>query len=221
MKRSLSVLIVDDHPMTVTGYEICLRSLSDKFDLRIHNAISCEMVNSELDLNKEYFHDLVLLDICLPPSNDGRLISGEDVGLKIRLKYPKTKIIVHTYLMDNQRIHSIFRSLNPEGFLEKSSIKPKVLIEAVQNVIEGHKYFTQSLSNRLQKVNEDEMHIDWLDRKILYYLSIGEKMKNLPKVVPLSMASIERRKRKIKIILGVSDGNNRVLLERGKEAGFI
>ena len=221
MKQCISILIIDDHPMTITGYEVCLRDLEDRFDLQINSASNCDMVNKELDLNKDDFYDVVLLDIFLPPSNDGKLISGEDIGLKIRSKYPETKLIVHTYLIDKQRTYSIFKTLDPEGFLEKNCIIPKVLVEAVQNVIDGRRYYTKNISNRLQGMDQDELFIDWLDRKILYYLSIGEKMKNLPEHIPLSMASIERRKRKIKLLLGVSDGNNRDLLERGKELGFI
>ncbi|MFL0202592.1 hypothetical protein [Tenacibaculum maritimum] len=63
--------------------------------------------------------------------------------------------------------------------------------------------------------------IDDLDRKILYELSIGTKMKNLPGVVPLSITAIERRKREIKKMFSISSLDDRDLILTAREKGFI
>ncbi|MFL0087526.1 DNA-binding response regulator, partial [Tenacibaculum maritimum] len=63
--------------------------------------------------------------------------------------------------------------------------------------------------------------IDDLDRKILYELSIGTKMKNLPDVVPLSITAIERRKREIKKMFSISSLDDRDLILTAREKGFI
>ena len=38
--------------------------------------------------------DLVFLDVQLPVGSDKSLLSGEDMGLKIREKYPETKVAI-------------------------------------------------------------------------------------------------------------------------------
>ncbi len=64
--------------------------------------------------------------------------------------------------------------------------------------------------------------IDSIDRKILYELSIGARMKDMPNYVPLSAASIEKRKRHLKKIFNVKDkGGDRELILVAKEKGLI
>ena len=64
--------------------------------------------------------DIVFLDIKLPPSKDGKILSGEDLGIKINQLLPDTKIIISTTFNDNYRIHNILENINPDGFLIKN-----------------------------------------------------------------------------------------------------
>jgi two-component system response regulator NreC len=70
-------------------------------------------------------------------------------------------------------------------------------------------------------VNFDDIYIDTYNRNILYHLSLGYKMKDLPKHIPLSLPTIERRKKELKTLLGVSQGGNMELLEVARRKGFI
>lgn len=63
--------------------------------------------------------------------------------------------------------------------------------------------------------------LDNYDRKILYELSIGKRMKDLPKLIPLSIAGIEKRKRNLKRMFNVKKMDDRELLISAKEKGFI
>jgi hypothetical protein len=63
--------------------------------------------------------------------------------------------------------------------------------------------------------------LDNYDRKILYELSIGTRIKDLPKLIPLSIAGIEKRKRNLKRMFNVKKMDDRELLISAKEKGFI
>ena len=60
-----------------------------------------------------------------------------------------------------------------------------------------------------------------IDRKILYELSQGTKMNELPNVLPLSIAALERRKRILKDVFNVSGKGDRDLLKLAQNKGFI
>jgi len=63
--------------------------------------------------------------------------------------------------------------------------------------------------------------LDKIDRQLLYELSIGTKTKDLPNILPLSMASIEKRKRALKKLFDVTEKGDQSLIKIAKEKGFI
>ncbi|WP_420319781.1 response regulator [Flagellimonas sp.] len=221
MKQIIHILIVDDHPMTLWGYEALIKSLNKKYCFDMETAKSCDEVLQKMKADKKHFFDVVLLDINLPASSNGSIINGEDLGLRIQNKFHDTKIIVHTSLNDQQRIANIFESLNPEGFIIKSDLEPKVLEDAINSVLNGHTYYSDRINKLINYKNGAKIFLDTLDQKILYHLSKGERMKDLPKNVPLAMATIERRKKKLKMLFGIPDGNDKELLDEAREKGYI
>ena len=168
-----------------------------------------------------FFYNIVLLDISLPASKDKSITSGEDLGVLIREKFPKTRIIVHTALNNIHRISNIFHTLKPEGFLIKSDIDVKVLKLAVNAVDRNSTYYSKKIMNLLSPEDFEKIHIDSSNRKILYLLSQGYKMKDLPAHLHLSMPTVERRKKRIKALLGVPNGSNKELLDVARKKGFI
>ena len=125
MTNPTSILIIDDHPIIIEAYKSALEHLSKKDDTIAFNITSA--TNTDEVLKKLAFSsfDIVFLDIKIPPSSDNTIISGEDLGLKIKDKLPNVKIIVSTMLNDNSRINSIFKTLDPDAFLIKDDITKK------------------------------------------------------------------------------------------------
>ena len=56
---------------------------------------------------------------------------------------------------------------------------------------------------------------------MLYELSIGTRLKDLPDIVPLLIAGIEKRKRHLKHIFNINSSDDKELLYIVKEQGFI
>lgn len=220
-----TILIIEDHPIIVDAYKKVISTIekNNKYlRFQIHEASNCEdayikITNTALDDG----YDIIFLDISIPPSRDGHILSGEDLGLTIRELHPKSKIIIGTTHDTTTRIKSLIRNINPEGFLIKSEINLKEITDAVNTINEGGYYYSNTVLNvmKRQVINEDI--IDRLDREILYELSVGTRMKELPQCLPLSMRSIEKRKQRMKEIFGIENDNDKTLLFEAKEHGFI
>ena len=224
--KSYTILIIDDHPLITEAYKSAIELVSKKQDaisFKVITTKDCdsayEVINNHSKLQKKI--DLIFLDIRLPPSKDKKILSGEDLGLKINALLPDSKIIVSTTLNDNYRVHSIFRSINPDGFLIKNDITPKELVSSIETVMVDPPYYSKTVLQLLRKEVSNDLLLDKIDRRILYELSIGAKMKELPKIIPLSLAGIEKRKRRLKQIFNIDSVDDRELLLKAKEQGFI
>tara|TARA_R110002033_G_scaffold66981_3_gene118014 strand:+ start:74766 stop:75422 length:657 start_codon:yes stop_codon:yes gene_type:complete len=218
MKKKIHFLIVDDHPMTAYGYELSLKEIVQKDILEIKKAYDIDEALSLIKRSKEHPFDLYLIDINMPPSKNHKILNGEDLGVKIKELNQKSKIIVLTSLNNSTRIKLILNNLKPNGFLIKTKITPEILMDAIYAVLSNENYYSEEIKKFL---NSSSIQIDNIDRKILHFISIGEKMKNLPTYIPLSMASIERRKRKIKMQFNIPDCNDRELLAEASKRGYI
>ncbi len=220
-EKKLNILIVDDHPMTIWGYELTLKMYAEDYEWNFGKANNCDQAIKILENNTHTPYQVVLLDINLPASDSGNIKNGEDLGLEIRKLYPDIKIIVLTMLGDALRIKYILKNLNPNGFIIKSQITPELLFDSIANVLKNGNFYCKEVQKVLPLNIPNHEELNTFDKEILYYISIGEKMKNLPKHIPLSMASIERRKKNLKIFFGISEGTNRDLIHRAREKGFL
>jgi len=224
MTKAYNILIVDDHPLIVDAYKTALALVNLSFDdleFKIDTAIDCDTAYLKiLEARKNYGIDLVLLDIKLPPSKDDKILSGEDLSVKIKQLLDKVKIIVSTSFNENHRVNSIFKNINPDGFLIKNDVGPEEIVAAIKKVITDPPYYSKTVVKMLRKFILNDIVIDELDRHLLFELSIGTKMKDLPKVLPLSLAAIERRKRQLKVVFNVKK-DDRELIIKAKDKGFI
>ena len=225
MLKTYNVLIVDDHPLITKAYSSALRYLSKHvpdITFNVQTATDCDTADKAIkkSQNKDGF-DLVFLDISLPPSKDGKLISGEDLGLKLRNQFDDVKIIVSTTYNDNHRIYSIFKNVDPDGFLIKSDLTPEILNEAITTVLSNPPYYSKPVLKLLRKISTHDFILDDIDRRLLYELSQGAKMKELPDILLLSIAALERRKRILKELFDVVGKGDRDLIEIARKKGFI
>jgi len=225
MSKVYNVLIIDDHPLIIDAYKSALShvSLNDKdFEFKIDTAIDCDTAYIKIiNAKKGIGIDLIFLDIKLPPSKDAKILSGEDLGIIIKKLLDNVKIIVSTTFNENYRVNNIFKSINPDGFLIKNDVGPEDMIEAIKTVITDPPYYSKSVVKLLRKHFLNDILLDKVDRQLLYELSIGTKMKDLPNILPLSIAGVERRKRHLKEIFDVSKRDDKKLIQLAKEKGFI
>ncbi|WP_298365072.1 response regulator [uncultured Lutibacter sp.] len=225
MTSIYKVLLIDDHPIIADAYRSAFEFVSsedENIEFEISMASNCdEAVEAINEASKNDGIDIVFLDISLPPSSDGKYLSGEDLGVKIKELLPKCKIIVATTFNDNYRIQVILKNVNPDGFLIKNDINKDELVNSIKNILNDTPYYSKSVLELFRKQASIDYKLDKIDRQLLHEMSIGTKMKDLPKIIPMSMAGLEKRKKNLKGLFKVLDNDDRELILKAKEKGFI
>lgn len=222
--KTVRILAVDDHEMTTLGYKFILEDTEfDDFKVFVDTAKSFEQAIEKIENSVNSFaYDILLLDIQLAQATEAPAKTGEDIGIIARKVIPKTKIVFMSSFSDNYRINSILKTVDPEGYMVKTEIDQKSLQAMVLTVMNNPPYYTQkALAAIRKKMANDDIVLDEKDKKILHYLSIGTKTKDMVNHVSLSLPSIENRKRHLKAVFGVEKQNDQALITESRNRGFI
>lgn len=229
MNQNITILLVEDHPIITEAYQQGIHLFQENHEelsFEILKAFDCDdalQVLRECKKTKKTI-DLIFLDIKIPASQKNPQIkSGEQVGKNFRKVMPTTKIIISTMITGNFLIYNIVKSLDPNGFLIKTDITHQGIIDALQAVLlDGEKYFSKTVTETLLHKALNDYNIEDLERHILHELSVGTKTYDIHKFIPLSSSSVNRRKLKIKDMLGLEqDATDRELILKAKELGII
>ncbi len=222
--RTYKALIIEEYPIIRDACKSALTKLKMRYKMnfsQIKEASNCEGAYTAIEkyCRRNDAPDIVFLGIKLPPSKDKKTLSGEDIGIIIRKRIPRAKIIVSTVLDNYYRIYNILKNLNPAGFLIKSDVNSEELITAIYTVLTHPPYYSKTVLKMLRREITHDFILDTLDRKLLHELSMGTLVKNLPNILPLSLAGIEKRKRRLKEIFEVKSTHDLIL--KAKKEGFI
>lgn len=216
-QRNITILIVDDHQIIIEGYQRIIESISPPhIHFEYESATTCDMAWAKFT-SKQY--DIVLLDLNFPIASDQKITSGEELGHRIRENYPNAHIIVLTGVIEPLQLKSIIKRVDPQGFLLKGETNSREILRCLETVLDGNLYYSPTINRIVRSRFVNELELDEHDRKILEHLSLGVKTKNLPNHVPLSLRSVEARKKKLREIFDASD--DETLLKNAKEAGYL
>src|SRR5680860_16418 len=223
MSDLVRILAVDDHEMIVLGYKYTLEaSTFENFEVVVHTAPSFEAGKVEIESSaKRLPYDIILLDIQMFPESAKEERGGENLGLLVKKISPTSKVVFLSSFSDSYRINNILKNVNPDGYMVKSEVDQKTLQTMVRTVIDNPPYYTASALRAIRRKLANEDQIDERDKKILYQLSIGTKTKDISALVAAASTTVENRKRQLKIMLGVENGNDFALIDEARKRGFI
>lgn len=160
----IHVLIADDHALLRRGVrEILEEGGKDIFVSEVSSA--AEALRAVL----HHTYDIALLDIAFPDGN------GLDVLKEIHSQRPQTRVLFLSAYPETQYAQRALH-LGASGYLTKNSA-PDELMSAVQKVMAGGKYITQSLAEQLaQKIGPDfekPAHEKLSDREFRVLIALG------------------------------------------------
>ncbi len=221
--KVIRILTIDDHEMTTMGYKYILEGAEfEDFEVKVDIATTFDRGKERMEYAaKTMPYDLILLDIQLFPPAAKEARTGEDLGVLAREISPESKVVFMSSFGDSYRINSIFKTVDPDGYMVKSEIDEKTLLSMVETVLKNPPYYTAGALSVVRKQMVSDGKVDELDRKILYYISIGTKTKDIPPLIKASLASVEARKRQLKSIFGIPSGNDLALVEEARKRGFV
>ncbi len=214
--------MIDDHPSQIEGYKAILHFIDDRYEIEIAVAHCCKtaygMITSPLNRNK---FQLVFLDLGLPAFPEKSIHSGEDLAVLIREKWPETKIMLLTAYSEAIVLYNIIRKTDPEGILVKSDFTGDILLSALDKILKGEKYHTETARNGLKSLISRELYLDRVNREIIMLLAKGLKTKKMMEILGMSRSGIEKRKQFIKDYMCVTKGNDNDIVTEAKRLGLI
>jgi len=180
---SLKILIADDHPIFRKGLKQVLAAESDV-------AAVGEAENSQkaLELARKQHWDVVVLDITMP----GR--SGLDVLKELRQERPKLPVLILSASPEDQYAVRVLKA-GAAGYMTKERA-PQELIKAIRKVLQGEKYLSESLAQKLvfdlETDSEKPLHETLSDREyqVMRMIVSGNAVKQIAQELHLSVKTI-------------------------------
>ncbi len=161
MKRTIKILIIDDHRMVRDGLKVMLSSLDSHWQFKITEAASGEEAMHKLD---RMIFDLVIIDYQMPG------LSGAETVQRILRFKTGIKILALSNYDELAYIQSMMEA-GARGFVLKN-IEPAEMYNAIKTILAGKVYYSSDVAIKLLDPGH-EKNID--KNKISHLLTSREK----------------------------------------------
>lgn len=177
------IIIVDDHTIVRRGLKQILAGTSDM--IVTGEAGSAEELLEKLE---ESTYDVLILDISLPGK------SGLDVLPHVKLNFPSLQVLILSMHPEEAfAVESIRKGAS--GYLTKESA-PEELLEAVRYVMQGKKYISPVLAQKLAADSglgsEGPRHLNLSEREfqIMKKIAVGQSPSQIAAELKLSPKTV-------------------------------
>ena len=223
MPQNINILIVDDHPFIIKGYENAItRFPNKKFKFTITTACDCksgyEIINNT---TPESSFDIALLDISMPIYEEKNIQTGEDLAKLLNQVNSNCKIILLTMHSERLKVEKIINEINPLGLVIKNDLTYENMLLALDTVIKGERYYSVSVINFLNNLQKEQVYVDVIDRQILHFLNKGIKADDVALYIPISSSNVKTRIESMKELIGKKGCKNDELVSEAKENGMM
>lgn len=195
----MNILLVDDHIMTLQGYETFI----GKLGAQVSKALTCKDVY-DLVLAGTIF-DVAIIDYNIPLYPAQELYSGADCAVFIKKYMPKCKIVLvtaHTEVID---LYTMYKKAQPNALIVKGDFN----VAKFKAIVHSKEKKDTYLSPRAQEaITLGKMKVELLtdtNVEILMYLSKGYKINELTDIIELSKSAIQKRIAKMQAEFNVTD----------------
>jgi DNA-binding NarL/FixJ family response regulator len=217
-----NILIVDDHPFIIQGYKNAItRYNPNEFEFTITQANDCKSAYEIITNPENLAFDIAFLDISMPIYEEKGIFSGEDIAKLLNEYMPNCKIILLTMYTELLKIKNIIDTINPKGLVIKNDLTFDELLFGFDKVINNETYYSQSIQKMMDQAHQEVIEIDLFDKQILFHVSKGTKLEEIPQYVTISLEAIEKRIVHLKKLLSVKDESDFELVKEAKNRGLI
>ena len=180
---TISILLVDDHPVVRQGYR---RVLENQRDFRV--VAEADNAASAYGAFKSHAPDIVVMDISMKGA------SGLEAIRNIRSRDGRARILVFSMHSEAALIKAAF-SAGASGYVTKSS-EPTALIDAIRSVAQGERAMSDDVAHSLaeESVNPSQSMLDRLGEReieILRQLAAGATADEIAANLNLSLKTVQ------------------------------
>ncbi|HTR82059.1 MAG TPA: response regulator transcription factor [Bacteroidota bacterium] len=216
--KKIRIVMADDHDVVRLGISALLSTVPE-FDVVGQGSDGEEAVAAV----KKFSPDVVILDLEMPK------MSGVDAAKIIKLKYPKTKILILSGFENEKYVTQILKS-GAGGYVVKNVGKEE-LADAIRVVAEGKRFFSPSVSRimvegllkkhsaELATLSQIREPMTDIEMEILSFLTQGLKPEQIAERLSITKTAVEKHFTVLKKKLDITDVVN--LVQFAKDYGFI
>lgn len=182
-KTIVKIIVVDDHAVVRRGLIQILESMQE-----VSSVSEASSGNELIELLKKDEYDVVVLDITMPGK------SGLDVLKEIKAIKQNVSVLILSIHPEEQYAVRALKA-GAAGYITKDSA-PEELVTAVQRIMEGRKYISQSLAEKLAgsyNISSSKLPHEILsDREfeVFKMIASGNTVSNIAETLFLSVKTI-------------------------------
>ena len=221
--QEVNILIVDDHPFIIEAYKHAINSYPvDGIKFNITAAKDCKSGYEAIMNAVNAPFSVALLDFSMPTYPEKNIFTGEDLALLLRKEMPNCKIAILTMHTELLKISAIVEDIKPNALIIKNDLTFDELLIAFAAVMNNEYYYSSTIKASVKAVKEDySLEIDFFDKQILFHLSKGTAVLDIPRYVPLLLEAIEQRIQNLSALLGSAPFDNPALLKAARDRKLI
>mgnify|MGYP001038808055 CR=1 FL=1 len=138
MSDSITILIVDDHPIVRKGLRTLLLSEAD-----IQTVYEAENGLQAIQIVQQHHPQIILMDLVMSP------INGVEAIGRIKAIHPGARILVLTAYAEDDKVFPAIKA-GASGYVLKD-IPPEELLQAVRDVANGESFLHPTIAARLMR----------------------------------------------------------------------
>jgi two-component system invasion response regulator UvrY len=198
---TVTVLIVDDHPLVREGLE---RVMGDSDGLRVLAAV--ESVEAALGFVTDEV-DVITLDLSLPG------VGGLEAIDTLLDHWPSARVLVLTVHAEDTHAAACAQH-GASGFLSKNAA-PAEIRAAVAAIAAGERYFTATALEAMVR-RGDDLRISPREMEVLRAIAAGQRITDIAEVLGVSIKTASTHKMRLQRKLGASNTAQMVVIARNR-----
>jgi DNA-binding NarL/FixJ family response regulator len=174
----VKVLIVDDHPIVLSGCRALLAEADDMVMLEARDAASA------MEVYAEHNPDVSVIDINLPD------ISGFELARRLQARDPEARIIMFS-MNDDPMFAAQAIEGGARGYVSKSD-DPQAFLTAIREVYAGRHSLPQDMAQKIAFLRSagDAVALSSREREVLRLLAKGKSMSEIAALINVSYKTI-------------------------------
>lgn len=151
MKKTVQVLMVDDHPFILQAYKNTLdRFKPDEYHI-VETTADSGKTGYEVIAGSDVVFDVAFLDISIPTYAEKGIESGIDLAKLLREKMPQCRIVLLTMHTEKLKFRYFSETIQPEGLVVKNDLTFEELLIAFEEILEGRNYYSETVQKMMQE----------------------------------------------------------------------
>ena len=157
----------------------------------------------------------------MPVYEEKNIQTGEDLAKLIIKEMPDCKIVMLTMHSESLKVLSLIEEINPIGLVIKNDLTFDQMILAVTTILQGEKYYSESVITFLNQQQQEKIYVDVIDRQILHYINKGIDSDDIPLYITISSSNVKMRKQRMKDHLNIPESSDIEFIKVAKDKGML